>query len=88
MTDEISTDDLFGKDEPAKPEAAPEPPKEPKPKRAAKPKAAPKPKRAAEPTDTATEVRVIDWKCAECGNRNTHDLTRCGKCRTPRYTTD
>lgn len=79
MSDEISTNDLFGKDDPAEPPKA-------KPKRAAKLKASAKPKPAAESIDNAIAVRVIDWQCA-CGNRNTHDLTRCGKCREPRYTT-
>lgn len=35
--------------------------------------------------DNAVRIRRLDWEC-ECGNTNTHDLQRCGKCRNPRYT--
>lgn len=86
MSDEISTDDLFG-DTPPAPTDAPEPPKAGKPAaRTRKPKSDPKPKREPVEIDNAVAIRVIDWECV-CGNRNTHDLKQCGKCRDPRYTT-
>lgn len=83
MGEEISTDDLFGEDAPAAPVEAPEPPKAVK--RAAKPKPAPKAKAEPVQIDNAIAIRPLDWQCA-CGNRNTHDLLMCGKCRAHRYT--
>jgi hypothetical protein len=35
--------------------------------------------------DNAVNIRRLDWEC-ECGNTNTLDLQRCGKCRSHRYT--
>lgn len=76
---DTNIDDLFD-DEPKASK-----PKSTKPKQgAAKPKAEPKPKAADEPIDTAVRIRRLDWEC-ECGNTNTHELTRCGKCHTARY---
>lgn len=34
--------------------------------------------------DNAVNTRRLDWECV-CGNTNTLDLQRCGKCREPRY---
>lgn len=137
MSDEISTDDLFGDDTPAAPATPSAPPVAPRAAVSAKVAPLPQPpadsgfdgtlaelkaaagyltagrleyivkhdarqgaraaaqdelnRRAApradaetEPVDTAIEVRKVDWRCA-CDNTNTHSLTRCGKCRAPRY---
>lgn len=84
---DTSIDDLFNEDAPkaAKPAAQSGPPKPPaRRKPDAAPKAEPKPKAAAEPTDNAVRIRAVDWECV-CGNTNTLDLPRCGKCNAPRY---
>lgn len=39
----------------------------------------------AEPIDNAVNIRRLDWECV-CGNTNTLDLQRCGKCNAHRYT--
>ncbi len=86
--DEINTDDLFDDGDEATQPAEPVEPvveEKPKPKRKRKPK----PKTEAgggEQIDNAIAIRIIDWQCV-CGNRNTHELARCGKCYAPRYTT-
>lgn len=51
---------------------------------APEPQAADDAEDAPQGDDTAVRIRSVDWEC-ECGNRNTHDLARCGKCRKPRY---
>lgn len=43
-----------------------------------------KPTKPLEPIDTAVKIRKLNWECA-CGNTNTHDLIRCGKCRELRF---
>lgn len=74
-------DDLFAGDA-DKPRAAK--PKR-KPRAAAKTRAdEPKPATDDEPIDTAVRIRRLDWEC-ECGNTNTLDLRRCGKCHQHRY---
>lgn len=77
-TQPVSLDEILGT-EPAKPKRR---------ARAAKP-APVEPIASAEPVmiDTATEVRYVDWRC-KCDNTNTHALTRCGKCHSPRYITN
>lgn len=75
---DTSIDDLFD-DEPKAAKPAAKKPRAAKPKPAAK-----KPKAADEPIDTAVRIRRLDWEC-ECGNTNTHELARCGKCHTARY---
>lgn len=87
MEHATNVDDLFADDDdaaPAAPEAAPEPPKK-KPRQQSKPKPdTKKPKADAEPIDNAVRIRKLDWECV-CGNTNTHDLQRCGKCKELRY---
>lgn len=80
MSDDISTDDLFKDDAPAKPAA-----KKGDTKPAAKAKRGPRP--VPQEIDNAVDITAIHWECA-CGNTNTHDLRQCGKCRKPRFTTD
>lgn len=78
---DTSIDDLFNDDDKATAGAKPKPARKP---RAAKPKADETPAAKDEPVDTAVRIRRLDWEC-ECGNTNTHDLQRCGKCSTHRY---
>lgn len=81
MSDETSVDDLFGDDKPKR-----------KPRERSKHAAVTHPKPAAkavskEPIDNAVNIRRLDWEC-ECGNTNTLDLQRCGKCNKHRFTTN
>lgn len=48
-----------------------------------------KPERAGDTDmiDNAVNIRRLDWEC-ECGNTNTLDLQRCGKCNKHRFTTN
>ena len=63
----------------ARRQSLPEPDTEPEPP--AEPDAG---EDAEDGIDTAVRIRRIDWEC-ECGNTNTHDLRRCGKCHAQRY---
>jgi len=75
---DTNIDDLFAGDD--------EKPKR-KPRAAAKPKPEAKVKAESEPIDNAVNIRRLDWECV-CGNTNTLDLQLCGKCRSPRFTTN
>lgn len=84
-----SSDDLFGDDEAASTTPAVEPKADAKPK--TEPNTEPKTKRGPVPVpvtiDNAIEVTYIHWEC-ECGNTNTLDLAKCGKCNAPRFVTE